>query len=168
MIELKNKVDAAVAQLLSGNTGYFTDLRIKYETQYRSNILPLSSAEKKYIADNPVLRVAVVGNEMPYFKKNADGTDSGIIPDYYQRLAEWTGLKFSFSAYASYDEAIKSVQNNEADILGIYGNGVISAYQNKLSLTDSISNVSCILLTNPGTDISGMKRSRPHPLFQTR
>ena len=157
-IELKNKVDAAIAQLLSGNTGYFNDLRIKYETQYKSNILPLSSAEKKYIADNPVLRVAVVGDEMPYFKNNADGTDSGIIPDYYQRLAEWTGLKFSFSPYASYDEAIKSVQKHEADILGIYGNGVISAYQNKLSLTDSISNVSCILLANPGTDISGMKR----------
>ena len=157
-IELKNKVDTAVAQLLSGNTGYFTDLRIKYETQYRSNILPLSPLEEEYIADNPVLRVAVVGDEMPYFKKNADGTDSGIIPDYYQRLAEWTGLKFSFSAYDSYDKAIESVRNNESDILGIYGNGVISAYQNKLSLTDSISNVSCILLTNPGTDISGMKR----------
>jgi signal transduction histidine kinase len=157
-VELKNKVDAAVAQLLSGNAGYFTDLRIKYETQYRSNILPLSSAEEKYIADNPVLRVAVVGNEMPYYKRNADGTDSGIIPDYYQRLAEWTGLKFSFSAYGSYDEAIKSVQKRETDILGMYGNGVISAYQNSLSLTDSISNVSCILLTNPGTDISGLKR----------
>jgi hypothetical protein len=49
-------------------------------------------------------------------------------------------------------------RSNETDILGIYGNGVISAYQNSLSLTDSISNVSCILLTNPGTDISGLKR----------
>jgi signal transduction histidine kinase len=99
----------------------------------------------------------VVNNEMPYFRHNADGSDSGIIPDYYQRLAEWTGLKFSFSAYASYGEAIAAVQKHESDILGIYGNGVISAYQNKLSLTDSISNVSCILLTNPGTDISDLK-----------
>jgi hypothetical protein len=40
-----------------------------------------------------VLRVAVVGNEMPYFKKNADGTDSGIIPDYYQRLAGMDGIE---------------------------------------------------------------------------
>jgi signal transduction histidine kinase/ActR/RegA family two-component response regulator len=157
-VELKNEVDAAVAQILSGNAGYFTDLKIKYETQFRSNILPLSFAEKKYIADHPVLRVAAVGNEMPYFRKNADGSESGIIPDYYQRLAGWTGLKFSFSVYDSYDEAQESVRNGKTDILGIYGNGLISAYQNGLSLTDSISSVSCILLTNSGADISEMKR----------
>jgi L-cystine transport system substrate-binding protein len=52
-VELKNKVDAAVAQILSGNTGYFTDLRIKYETQYGSNILPLSSDEKKIHCRQP-------------------------------------------------------------------------------------------------------------------
>jgi signal transduction histidine kinase/CheY-like chemotaxis protein len=157
-VELKNKVDAAVAQILSGNAGYFTDLKIKYETQYRSNILPLSSPEEKYVADNPVMRVAVVDNEMPFFKKNADGSVRGIIPDYYERLAGWTGLKFSFSAYASYDEAMESVRKHEADILGIYRNGIISAYQNELSLTDSISGISCILLTNPGADLSGLKK----------
>lgn len=157
-VELKNQVDAAVAQILSGNASYFTDLKIKYETQYRSNILPLSSAEEKYLAANPVMRVAVVSNEMPYFKRNADGADKGIIPDYYQRLAEWAGIKFSYSIYPSSNAAIEAVRNKEADILGIYGNGIISAYQNGLSLTDSISNVSCILLTNPGTDITGLKR----------
>jgi len=157
-VELKNEVDAAVSQILSGNAEYFTDLRIKYETQFRTNILPLSSSEEAYAADNPVTRVAVAGNEMPYFGKNDDGSDKGIIPDYYQRLAEWTGLKFSFSVYGSYDEAMESVRNGESDILGIYGNGLINAYQNELLLTDSISNVSCIMLTSSGTDVSGETR----------
>jgi len=154
-VELKNKVDAAVAQILSGNAEYFSDLKIKYETQFRSNILPLSDSEEAYIADHPMMRVAVADNEMPYYGKNNDGSDKGIIPDYYQRLSGWTGLQFSFSVYASYDDAMESVRNCESDILGIYGNGLISAYQNDLSLTDSISDVSCIMLTNPGKDISG-------------
>jgi signal transduction histidine kinase/CheY-like chemotaxis protein len=157
-VELKNKVDAAVAQILSGNIDYFTNLRNRYETQFKSNILPLSSSEGKYIADHPVMRVAVVKNEMPYFRKNTDGSEDGIIPDYYERLAVWSGLKFSYSAYDSYDKAIESVKNGESDILGIYGNGLISASQNSLSLTDRISNISCILLANPGTVISENKR----------
>jgi hypothetical protein len=36
--------------------------------------------------------------------------------------------------------------------------GLSAPIRTNLSLTDSISNVSCILLTNPGTDISGIKR----------
>ena len=157
-IELKNEVDAAVALILSGDAEYFTELKNKYETQFKSNILPFSSSEKQYIADHPVMKIAVVENEMPYYKKNADGSDDGIIPDYYGRLSEWTGLKFSYATYATYDEAVESVQNNENDILGIYGNGLISANRDKLSLTDRISSITCILLTNPGGDITGKQR----------
>lgn len=157
-VELKNKVDAAVAQILSVNVDYFTNLKNKYETQYKSNILPLSSAEEKFISENPVIHVAVSEDEMPYYQKKADGTDQGIIPDYYQLIAGWTGFQFDYTVCDTYEEAVESVRNGDADILGMYGNGLISAYQKGFSLTDSISGVSCILLTKPGIDVSGINK----------
>ena len=156
-VELKNEVDTAIAQILAGDSEYFTNLKNKYETQYRNNILPLSSAESAFISANPTIRAAAVKNDAPYYKEGSGGTVSGIIPDYYKLLEKWTGLKFEFTIYPTYEEAIAAVQCGEADMLGMYRSGLIDAYQNGLSLTGSISDVSCILLTNSGTDISSVK-----------
>jgi signal transduction histidine kinase/ABC-type amino acid transport substrate-binding protein len=153
-VELKNEVDTAIAQILSVNIDYLTNLKNKYETQFKNNILPLSSAETNYISRNPVVTVAVVADDAPYYEKASDRSDAGIIPDYYNLLADWTGFRFRYAVYKTYQEMIAAVQSGEADVIGMYSNGPISAYQNGLALTNSISTVSCILLTNPGTDVN--------------
>ncbi|MCI2048704.1 MAG: transporter substrate-binding domain-containing protein [Lachnospiraceae bacterium] len=153
-VELKNRVDAAIAQILSVNIDYLTNLKNKYETQFNNNVLPLSSEEKDYIAKHPVITVAVTSDDHPYYEKAANGEDKGIIPDYYKLLTDWSGLQFRYSVFPDYDSQAEAVREGKADILGMYGNGLIAAYQEGLSLTDSISSVNCILLTNPGFDIS--------------
>lgn len=153
-VELKNAVDTASEQILSVNIDYLSNLKSRYETQFKNNILPLSAAEKNYITKNPELTVAVTADDAPYYRKAADGTDAGIIPDYYSLLAQWTGLRFRYAVCDSYEEMIDAVRSGQADIVGMYSSGLISAYQDGFSLTDSISSVNCILLTNPGTDIA--------------
>ena len=153
-VELKNEVDTAIAQILSVNVDYLANLRNKYETQFKNNILPLSAAEKSYISQHPELTVAVAADDEPFFRKSADGSAAGIIPDYYSLLADWTGLRFRYAVYDSYQAMLDAVRTGQADIVGMYSDGLISAYQDGLSLTDGISSVSCMLLTNPGTDIS--------------
>ena len=156
-VELKNQVDSALAQVLAGNADYLTNLRSKYETQFNGNILPLSSVEETYIVEHPTVGVAVVANDSPYYMKGDDGSDNGIIPNYYALIAEWSGLSFRYDVYNSYDEAIGAVVAGESDVIGLFSNGLISAYGYGLSLTDAISNVNCILLTNSGTDVSSIK-----------
>ena len=156
-VELKNEVDSALAQILAGNVDYLTSLRNKYETQFNGNILPLSSVEESYIAAHPTIGVAVVANDSPYYSKNADGSDGGIVPDYYALIAQWSGLSFRYDVYDSYDEEIAAVDDGRSDIIGFFGDGLIAAYQSNLSLTDAISTVSCILLTNSGADVSDIK-----------
>jgi signal transduction histidine kinase len=157
-VALKNKVDAAVSQILSVNIDYLTNLKNKYEVQFQSNLLPLSAAETRYIREHPVLTVAAAADDLPYYQRTPDGADAGILPDYYQLLADWTGLQFRYDVCATCQDAVSAVRSGQADVVGLYGNGLISAYQSGLMLSDSISSVSCILLTGPGTDLSGVQR----------
>lgn len=157
-IALKNRVDAAIAQILTGNVDFLTTLKNKYDIRYGNNILPLSAAERTYIEKHPVITVAVIQGDDPYYKKNPDGSDGGIIPDYYRLLAEHTGFSFQYAVYPTFEEMIDGIGRKEADVIGLYGDGLISAYQNGLSLTDSIATVNAILLTKPGRDIDGIGR----------
>jgi len=156
-VALKNSVDNALSQILSGNSNYLVDLKNKYETQFNGGILPLSSVENDYIKKHPTVSVAVVSDDTPYYKRNSDGTAGGIIPDYYALLANWSGLKFHYDVYDTYDDAIAAVTGGKSDILGVFSNGLIAASKSGLSLTDSISTINCILLASPGTNTSDIK-----------
>ena len=157
-VELKNKVDAALAQIMSVNADYLVNLKNKYEAQFNSNILPLSSAEKAYIKAHPVVGVAVIANDAPFYVRNPDGSGSGIIPDYYKLLANWSGLKFHYDVYATYEDAVAAVKSGKSAVLAFFSDGLVSAYSNGFSLTDGISTVSCILLAKQETDVSGIKK----------
>jgi signal transduction histidine kinase/ActR/RegA family two-component response regulator len=154
---LKNKVDDALSQLLAGNPTFLVDIKNKYEIKYKVNDLPFSTAEKEYIAAHPLLTVAAVDGDAPYYTKGKDGRDRGILPDYYAFVARDTGFRFRYIAYRSQTDAIAAVQSGKADILGIYSGGIISSQKNKLALTDGIATVNSILLTKSGMNLSRVK-----------
>ena len=156
-IVLKNKVDDALSQILAGNADYLTSLKNKYEEQYNINELPFSLAEKRYIREHPVLTVAVAAADMPYYERDAEGRDKGILPDYYALAASGCGFRFQYKVCRSQREAIAAVKNGSADIVGVFSGGIVAAYQHGLTLTDSFSTVTNILLTKSGTDISRIR-----------
>lgn len=155
-VALKTRVDTALSQKLSANVDYLFALKSKYEAQFNSNILPFSSAEKNFIETKDVVHVAVVADDNPFYTKDADGSESGIIPDYYNLLADWSGLKFQYTAYATYEDAANAVKNGSADLLSFFSDGLVAAYENDFFLTNSIATISCVLLTEPGR-ASGIK-----------
>ncbi len=151
---LKNAVDGALAQIIMENPDYLTSLNNKYTKQFGQSCLPLSAAEKEYVARHPVVGVAVLADDEPYFSESADGTPQGIIPDYYALLSDYSGLNFRYIAYPTQDAAVAAVNGGEADILGIFSNGIIAANQNGLALTEKILTVNNVLLTRAGGLIS--------------
>ena len=155
-VELKNKVDSALAQILSANADYLISLKNKYEVQFESNILPYSSAEKEYLAAHPVIRLAVVTGDQPYYSKSADGTAAGILPDYYDLVARQMGVKFEYEEYASHEEAVAAVRSGETDAVALFSGGSIAAYQDGIALTDSIATVNNILLTKAGVNTASI------------
>ena len=156
-VELKNKVDSALAQILSANSDYLVSLKNKYEVQFESNILPFSSAEKEYLAAHPVIRLAVVSSDQPYYSKSADGTVSGILPDYYDLVAQQMGVKLEYAEYATHEEAVAAVRAGDADVVAMFSGGPIAAYQDSIALTDSITSVNNILLTKAGVNTASIK-----------
>ena len=153
-VKLKNKVDEGLAQILSGNIDYLLTLKSKYETQFNSNILPLSSTEKAYIKNNPTINVGVLNGNEPYYTKSG----GGIIPDYYKLIAKYSGLKFKFKAYDTQEKMVQAEKNGDIDIIGLYIDGIITAYQKGFALTDSFTTVNNVMLTKQGKSTSDIKK----------
>jgi ABC-type amino acid transport substrate-binding protein len=156
-ISLKNRVDDALSQILAGNADYLANLKNKYEDQYDINNLPFSAAEKRYIEAHPVLTVAVLDNDEPYYSSAPGSPGRGILCDYYALAAEGTGLKFQYKVYATQDAAVAAVKNGDADILGIFSGGIIQSQEYGIALTDSFYTVDSILLTKAGTELDHIR-----------
>ncbi|MCI2061702.1 MAG: transporter substrate-binding domain-containing protein [Eubacteriaceae bacterium] len=154
-VALKNKVDAAIAQILSGDVDYFTNLKHKYEVQFKSNVLPLSNTEKKYIAKHKTLLVGVVEDDEPYYSGKGS---NNIIQDYYKLIAKYAGFKVRYKVYDTREKMISAENSGKIDVIALYSDGIITAYQSGLALTDSYSSVSNILLTKQGSDSSQVRR----------
>lgn len=153
---LKSSVDSAMNLILANEPLYEEKLLEKYNVSTAGSI-GFSAAEKQYLSAHPVVRVAVVKNDSPYFSQAGDGSVSGIIPDYYQRLADFTGLSFRYQAYDSNTAAIAAVRGGQADLLAMFSDGVITASGDGLLLTDAYENVDSVLLTRSGTSMDEIR-----------
>lgn len=157
-VELKNAVDEALAQILSANPDYLVNLKNKYDTQFEFNNIPFSSAESTYIAAHPILKVAVVGDDAPYYSTTSKGKAEGILPDYYALIAEKMGCEFEYVEYPDNPTAVAAVSKGEADIMGLDSSGLITAYQKEITLTDKIYSVTNILLTTAGKNTADVHK----------
>ncbi|MCI2049287.1 MAG: transporter substrate-binding domain-containing protein [Lachnospiraceae bacterium] len=147
--KMKNTVDTAMNRILINDPLYESKLLEKYNV-LSSGTQGFSATEKEYMLQHPDLRVAVVNGDNPYYSRT-DGKDTGIIPDYYEKIAAYTGLSVTFSAYDLNKDAINAVKNGDADVLAMFSDGVITASNDGLMLTDAYENVDSAMLTRVGT-----------------
>lgn len=155
--ELKNRVDTACARIFEQNPLYEQSLKQKYGIVSFTS-LALTADEKEYVAAHPGVTVAVVDGDEPYFKTASDGSAEGILPDLYANLSECTGLTFTFRTYASQQEAVGAVLAGQADVLGIYSDGIPYAYHAGLRLTSGYSNVSLVMISRSGTNTQEIRK----------
>ena len=148
---LKKQVDDAMNQILSEDPLYREKLQQKYAEIHESSRANFTKEEKAYIAGHPVVRVAVLQNDEPYYTRTISGLSRGAFPDYYEQLARLTGLQFVYRVYDTQPEAIEAVKKDEADVIAMYSNGLIAAYQSGLRLTNSYAAFNAVLVTHQNT-----------------
>ncbi|MGB0631652.1 MAG: histidine kinase dimerization/phospho-acceptor domain-containing protein [Alphaproteobacteria bacterium] len=77
----------------------------------------LTAAEKRWIAENPIIRSAPDPNYHPIEALNARGHLQGISTGYIDLLEKKTGLRFKILTPKNWDHALRMVRNREADAL---------------------------------------------------
>ena len=154
---LKTKFDTAMSQIIIQDPNYISQLRHKYLSQSNETYEGLTKYEKTYIKNHGAINVAVLHNDQPYYYTDLHGKSKGIIPDYYARIASATGLHFKFTAYDAHTDAVNAVLKGQADIIGMYSDGLISAHAEGLAVTRDYSEVTAVMITKSGTAIKDIK-----------
>jgi two-component system, sensor histidine kinase and response regulator len=79
--------------------------------------IALSTAERQWIAANPVIRVAPDPAYQPIESLNDSGRLVGMSADYLKLLEGFTGLRFRVSNPGNWDGAMKMAKNRDIDML---------------------------------------------------
>jgi len=115
--------------------------------------------EKYYIAEHPALRVAVLQHDLPYYGVG-DGVDDklgGILPDYYAKLSSLIRIKFVLVPYASQEDMLADLYKGQADMIGIFSDGLIVGYNKQLLLTSPFATVNGVLITLSGKTLDSLQ-----------
>lgn len=157
-IDLKSKVDSAMSSILSDDALYGDRLLEKYASSSSSVMSALSSSEAAFVAEHPTVTVAALENDAPYYWIDSHGKARGALVDYCAKLGQLTGLSFSIKAYSSQSDAVSAVKSGEADMIGIYSNGLVAAYRSGLELTSTYASEDVVEVTHAGTNPEDIKR----------
>lgn len=157
-LELKQQMDAAMARIAAEQPMYREKLLENYVASDTQEMDAYSAEEQAYLAAHPVVTLAVLKNDEPYYSLGNDGKPKGILPDFYAQVTSLTGLQFTFRAYPGQQEAIQAVKNGEADCIGMYSNGLIAAQSEGLRLTNNYDTFSAVMITRLGTDPQDIRR----------
>lgn len=156
---LKHRIDDAMSRILSEDPLYKTKLIRKYVIGATANAMDaFTHAEKEYLALHPKVSVAVLQNDAPYFFLAPDGSQKGILPGFYQKIAALTGLSFTFELFPSQKEAVKAVAEGRSDILALYSDGIIAAHKDGLRLTSSYAVVNAVMLSRAGVSVDQVRQ----------
>ncbi len=66
-----------------------------------------------------------------------DGSHNGMVPDFLEKVTEFTGLKFEYLYADDYLDMLNMVQEKQADIAVFYLGSEAEAAQDGLALTKS-------------------------------
>lgn len=154
---LKQKVDTAMEQISVEDPFYEQTLAKKYLSYGSVGDAQLTRAEKEYIGEHPTATVAVLDGDKPYYYRASDGSSRGVLPELYGLIAQQTGLSFTYRSYKTQDEAVAALKSGEADILGMYSDGIPYASAQDLRITRSYATVTTVMVTRAGKDTGDIR-----------
>lgn len=147
--KLKSVIDSAMGEIIVDDPTFQEELYNKYIDTSTERLPNYTAAELEYIAQHPVLKVAVIRGDEPYYCVR-DGKSSGIIPDCYDVLSQVSGIRFEYVEYDDNEAVRDAVRNGTADIAGVYGDDRITAANNGLTPTAAYMNLNCVMITRAG------------------
>ncbi|MCP5381875.1 MAG: transporter substrate-binding domain-containing protein [Kordiimonadaceae bacterium] len=127
----------------------------------------LSQEEKDWLAQNPVIRVAVDPAIPPVEFIDKNNQISGIAGAYLRKIENKLNVRFEWVGNKDFDDGMAMIQNKQAQMLSAVAP---SEERNKyLAFTDSYLNVSSMIFSRDGAEIFGdMEGLRGHKIAEIK
>ena len=151
---MKNKcIRYNITNIIKINFLIISTLMLLFNTSLiaKQNSLNLTSEEKEYLRENPIIRYTPDPSWLPYEAFDKNGNHIGIISDILKLIEKKIDVKFDIVTNSSWDEALKMANSNEIDM--ITSDPSDTLLQNKFKAIDTY-------LTNPIVII--MKKDNPY------
>lgn len=147
--EVLNGLNWAMKRITESNPNFAEEC---YEANFpgagKPNVV-LNLDELAYVEEKKDITVAIPQDFHPFFCQESDeNIHNGIVPDMLMRVTEFSGLEFQYLYTENYAEALKAVENGQADMTGFFLGSELEATNHQLALTQSFVSLSDLIVRN--------------------
>lgn len=146
--EVLDGLNMALERILDANPNFAAE---RYAVNFPDRLvnIQLSDRDLEYVNERKTITVAVPENWYPlYCKETPLKNHTGIMADVLDEIKSFTGLRFSYVYAKNYADAIRLIQQGDADILGFYLGDENDAAQLGLALSASYVSANNIIVRN--------------------
>ena len=146
--EVLDGLNMALERILDANPNFAAE---RYAVNFPDRLvnIQLSDRDLEYVNERKTITVAVPENWYPlYCKETPLKNHTGIMADVLDEIKSFTGLRFSYVYAKNYADAIRLIQQGDADILGFFLGGENDAAQLGLALSASYVSANNIIVRN--------------------
>ena len=146
--EVLDGLNMALERMLDANPNFAAE---RYAVNFPDRLvnIQLSDRDLEYVNERKTITVAVPENWYPlYCKETSLKNHTGIMADVLDEIKSFTGLRFSYVYAKNYADAIRLIQQGDADILGFFLGDENDAAQLGLALSASYVSANNIIVRN--------------------
>lgn len=146
--EVLDGLNMALERILDANPNFAAE---RYAVNFPDRLvnIQLSDRDLEYVNERKTITVAVPENWYPlYCKETPLKNHTGIMADVLDEIKSFTGLRFSYVYAKNYADAIRLIQQGDADILGFFLEDENDAAQLGLALSASYVSANNIIVRN--------------------
>lgn len=146
--EVLDGLNMALERILDANPNSAAE---RYAVNFPDRLvnIQLSDRDLEYVNERKTITVAVPENWYPlYCKETPLKNHTGIMADVLDEIKSFTGLRFSYVYAKNYADAIRLIQQGDADILGFFLGDENDAAQLGLALSASYVSANNIIVRN--------------------
>ncbi|MDY5196107.1 MAG: ATP-binding protein [Parabacteroides distasonis] len=146
--EVLDGLNMALERILDANPNFAAE---RYAVNFPDRLvnIQLSDRDLEYVNERKTITVAVPENWYPlYCKETPLKNHTGIMADVLDEIKSFIGLRFSYVYAKNYADAIRLIQQGDADILGFFLGDENDAAQLGLALSASYVSANNIIVRN--------------------
>lgn len=150
--EVADKLDEAVGGITTTDPYFVGDVYERNLSRYGSQKYAYTLAEKNYLIENPVLRIAYnTRSDMTEFYDRNTGTLIGVSGTMLMEIENYTGLSLEITAFNSLSECVKALEKGEVDAICGGVNYTSMANYGSYFVSAPYSHVPVVVAGNPST-----------------